>query len=85
MQVTTKQAADILGKSEDEVLFLVQDKRLNVSAVEDKEINYLPDGRIEFVAGRQDPVWMFEFNDVIQVKKEIEESLDGELQQLLAE
>jgi hypothetical protein len=83
MIITIDQAADVLGKTVNEVMFLVQDKRLSVVQIEDKEIVYLADGRVEFNDEPSEPEWMFEFDEVLRVKKLLEESLDGQLKTLL--
>jgi hypothetical protein len=83
MEISLQQAADVLGKTEDEVLFIVQDGRMQAIQKEDTEIKYLADGRIEFNDEVSQPAWMFDFNEVLRVKKELEESLDGQLKVLL--
>lgn len=83
MELTLQQASDVLGKTPDEVLFVVQDKRLKAQIKKDAEITYLDDGRIEFNDKSSEPEWVFKFDDVIKFKKELDESLDGELKRIL--
>ena len=83
MNLTLQQAADVLGKTPDEVLFIVQDKRLKAKTLHDTEIKYNEDGTIEFVDEPSEPEWQFKFEDVIELKKELEEDLDGTLKKIL--
>jgi len=83
MELTLQNAADILGKTPDEVLFVVQDKRLNCKVLSDPEIQYNEDGTITFVGERSEPEYRFDFNEVIAFKKELDEGLDGTLRQIL--
>lgn len=83
MDISLDQAAAILGKTPNEVLFIVQDGRLEATTVADPEIKYLEDGRIEFVGERADPEFTFKFDDVIEFKKKLDEGLDGEIRQIL--
>ena len=83
MNLTLQQAADVLGKTPDEVLFIVQDKRLKAQTLRDTEIQYNEDGTIRFLDEPSEPEWQFKFDDVIEVKKELEEGLDGELKEIL--
>lgn len=84
MDLNITQASDVLGKTPDEVLFMVQDGRLDAKFQQDAEIKYLDDGRIEFTGkGESTPEWIFDFDNVIKAKKELDESLDGELRDIL--
>lgn len=69
MRVSLSQAAKILGKSDDEVMFLVQQDRLQSFIIED-EVNI---------------DWEFELDNVLRLKSEIDEGLDGTLRRLLEE
>jgi hypothetical protein len=69
MKINTQQAADILRKTPDELLFIVQDGRLN-SYMEETETTI---------------DWVFELDEVLEVKKELDEGLDGQLRQILLE
>lgn len=82
MNLSLKQAADIIGKTTDEVLYMVQDKRLVAVECKDTELTYLADGRVEFNEPST-PEWQFELDEVLRAKKELEEGLDGQLQTLL--
>lgn len=83
MQISLKQAADVLGKTPDEVLFIVQDGRLSAAPVPDPEISYNEDGTVKFSEKSGEPMWAFEFEDVLAVKKELDAGLDGTLRQIL--
>jgi hypothetical protein len=84
MELTLQQAADVIGKTPDEILFVVQDGRLNCKILSDPEITYNEDGTISFtgVTGGN-PEYRFDFNEVIAFKKELDEGLDGTLRQIL--
>jgi hypothetical protein len=83
MQISLEQAADVLGKTTDEVLFIVQDGRLSAVPVPDPEISYNEDGTIKFAEESGEPMWSFDFEDVLAVKKELDEGLDGTLREIL--
>lgn len=83
MELTLQQAADVIGKTTDEVLFVVQDGRLACKILADPEIQYNDDGTITFVGERADPEYRFNFDDCIAFKKSLDEGLDGELRQIL--
>jgi len=83
MELTLQQAADVIGKTTDEVLFVVQDGRLPCKVLADPEIQYNDDGTITFVGERADPEYRFNFDDCIAFKKSLDEGLDGELRQIL--
>lgn len=83
MELTLQNTADILGKTPDEVLFIVQDNRLNCKVLSDPEIQYNEDGTITFVGEKSEPEYRFDFNDVIALKKELDEGLDGQLRDIL--
>jgi hypothetical protein len=85
MELTLQQAADVIGKTPDEVLFIVQDGRLSCKVLTDPEIAYNEDGTITFVGERSDPEYRFDFNEVITFKKELDEGLDGTLRTILSE
>lgn len=83
MELTLQQAADVIGKTIDEVLFVVQDGRLACKVLADPEIQYNDDGTITFVGEKADPEYRFNFDDCIAFKKSLDEGLDGELRQIL--
>lgn len=83
MELTLQQSADILGKTPDEVLFIVQDKRLNCKILSDPEIQYNEDGTVTFVGEAGDPEYRFLIDDVLAFKKELDEGLDGTLREIL--
>lgn len=82
MKLTLSEAAAILGKTKDETLYMVQDGRLFATQSTDTELTYLADGRVEF----NDPTeleWLFELDEVLRAKKELDQGLDGQIKQLL--
>lgn len=83
MELTLQQAADVVGKTPDEILFIVQDGRLNCKILSDPEIQYNDDGTVTFVGERADPEYRFDFNEVITLKKELDEGLDGTIREIL--
>lgn len=83
MELSLQQAAEILSKTPDEVLFIVQDGRMTAIQKEDTEIKYLADGRVEFNNEPAEPSWAFELQEVLRVKKELEEDLDGTLKLIM--
>ena len=83
MELSLQQAADVLGKTVDEVLFIVQDGRLSAIPVPDPEISYNEDGTVVFSEVSGEPAWSFKFEDVIAVKKDLDEGLDGTLRNIL--
>ena len=83
MELTLQHTADILGKTPDEVLFIVQDDRLSCKVLSDPEIQYNEDGTITFVAEKSNPEYRFDFEEVLAFKKELDEGLDGTLRNIL--
>jgi len=84
MRITLQQAADILNRSEDEVLFIsLHENRLESHQKMDNDIVYNEDGTVRFVEGDRDPSWEFELEDVLTFKKEMEEGLVGEVEEIL--
>lgn len=82
MKLTLTQASEVIGKTPDEVLYMVQDGRLAASNEPDNELVYLADGRVEFNEP-SDPAWVFDFDEVLRAKKELDEGLDGQIRTLL--
>ena len=86
MRITLQQAADILNRTEDEVLFIsLHENRLESHQKMDNDIVYNEDGTVRFVEGDRDPVWEFDLDEVLAFKKEMEEGLVGEVEELLSE
>lgn len=84
MKITLQQAADILNRSEDEVLFIsLHENRLESHQKMDNDIVYNEDGTVRFVEGDRDPSWEFNLDDVLSFKKEMEEGLVGEVEDIL--
>jgi hypothetical protein len=68
MKMTLKQSASILGKSDDEVMYLVQSNILQAGV------------------DQETLAWEFELDQVLQLKKTLEEQdKNGGIQQLLVE
>lgn len=85
MELTLAQAADVIGKTPDEVLFIVQDGRLACKILSDPEIHYNEDGTVTFSGEKGNPEYRFLFDDVIALKKELDAGLDGTLRDILEE
>jgi hypothetical protein len=84
MRITLQQAADILNRTEDEVLFIsLHENRLESHQKMDNDIVYNEDGTVRFVEGDRDPSWEFNLEDVLSFKKEMEEGLVGEVEDIL--
>jgi hypothetical protein len=66
MNLSIKQAAEVLGKTRDELMFYVQTNKIQASVDQDTM------------------AWMFDLNEVLQLKKNLEEDLT-ESKQLLVE
>ena len=84
MKLSLEQTASILNKSTDEVLFVVQDKRLPAEIKQDGDMVFNDDGTVRFIEGMESGVqWEFELDDVLAFKKELDADLDGTLRQIL--
>lgn len=84
MKISLKQAATILNKSEDEVLFIVQDGRLSSVIKKDDDMIFNEDGTVKFVETDDNSVdWEFDMDEVLVFKQELDASLDGTIQQIL--
>lgn len=83
MIISLSQAAEILSRSEDEVLYIANnEQRLPITCIRDQEITYNEDGTIVFNEGveHKDPEWVFELDDVLKFKQEMDQGLVGELE-----
>jgi len=67
MNISLEQAGEVLGKTSDEMMFLVQSKRIQAGVDQDTL------------------VWTFQLEDVLKLKKELEEETLQESQQFLSE
>jgi hypothetical protein len=86
MKITLAQASEILSRSEDEVLFIANsEQRLPITLVSDQELTYNKDGTISFNddVEHTTPEWIFELEDVLAFKKEMDEGLVGTVERLL--
>jgi hypothetical protein len=67
MNISLEQAGEVLGKTSDEMMFLVQSKKIQAGVDQDTL------------------VWTFQLEDVLKLKKELEEETLQEGQQFLSE
>lgn len=67
MNISLEQAGEVLGKTSDEMMFLVQSKRIQAGVDQDTL------------------VWTFQLEDILKLKKELEEETLQESQQFLSE
>lgn len=86
MKISLQQASEILNRSTDEVLYIVNnEKRLPIQLVGDEELNYNEDGTISFNENVEttEPTWWFNLDDVLSFKKQMDEGLVGEVEEIL--
>lgn len=84
MNISVEQAAGILDRTEDEVLYIaLVEKRLNPLIKQDDDIIYNEDGTVSFVEGNRDPVWELNLDEVLKFKQEMEQELAGEIEEIL--
>lgn len=84
MKISLEQAASILNKSKDEVLFVVQDNRLQAEIKQDGDMVFNDDGTVRFIEDADTGVnWEFELEDVLKFKEELDADLDGTLKNIL--
>jgi len=84
MKISLEQTASILNKSVDEVLFVVQDKRLQAEIKQDGDMVFNDDGTVRFIEDADPGVnWEFELDDVLRFKQELDADLDGTLKSIL--
>jgi len=84
MKIDLEQTAKILNKTSDEVLFIVQDKRLNAELKRDGDMIFNEDGTVRFVeTDKKDVVWEFELDEVLELKQSLDADLDGTLKKIL--
>jgi len=86
MNISVEQAAGILDRTEDEVLYIaLVEKRLHPHIKQDDDIIYNDDGTVSFVEGNRDPVWEFSLDEILKFKQEMEKELAGEIEDILEE
>jgi len=86
MKISLEQAAQILGKTENEVLYVVQDRRLNACIKKDADMIFNEDGTVTFlnnVVGDKKVDWEFNLAEVLNFKRELDAGLDGTLKRIL--
>ena len=86
MKITIQQAAEILNRTENEILFIARNEnRLAIQMSKDEEIVYNSDGTVRFLdeVEQTEPEWWFELDDVLAFKKEMDEGLVGEVEGIL--
>ena len=84
MKITLDQASDILNRSTDTVLYLAQqEKKFEAYMVSDNDMIYNDDGTVSFTEGDRDPVWEFDLQEILEFKKEMDENLSGEIEEIL--
>ena len=86
MKLNLEQTAQILGKTINEVLFVVQDKRLAAKIKKDADMIFNEDGTVQFIDTNDTSVdWEFDLNEVLQFKRDLDAGLDGTIKRLLTE
>lgn len=86
MKINLDQTAQILGKSVNEVLFVVQDKRLAAKIKKDADMIFNEDGTVQFIDTDDNTVdWEFDLTEVLEFKRDLDAGLDGTIKRLLTE
>ncbi len=84
MKINLEQAAQILGKTAHEVLYIVQDQRLFAKIKKDEDMLFNEDGTVSFVKTENTGVdWEFDLNEVLAFKRDLDAGLDGTLKRIL--
>ena len=86
MKITLAQASEILSRTEDEVLYIANsEQRLPITLVSDQELTYNKDGTISFNDDVEytQPEWVFQLQDVLDFKKEMDQGLVGTVEGIL--
>ena len=84
MRITLQQAADIINRSPDEILYIANiEKKIKANMEADDDMVYNEDGTVSFKEGISEPTWWFALNDVLSFKKEMDEGLVGQVENLL--
>lgn len=84
MRITLDQAADILSRTREEVLYIANnEKRLPIEFEMDNDMVRNEDGTVSFVEGNEEPQWHLQLEDVLAFKKQMDEGLVGEVEEIL--
>jgi hypothetical protein len=84
MEISLEQAAAILNRSVDEVLYIANvENRLAAKSIIADDISYNEDGTVKFAEELEDPKWAFDLNDVLEFKVKMEQELVGEVEGIL--
>jgi len=84
MRITLEQAAAILGRTTEEVLYIANnEKRLCIEIEMDNDMVRNKDGTVSFVEGNEEPQWHLQLEDVLAFKKQMDEGLVGEVEDIL--
>jgi hypothetical protein len=84
MRISLEQAATILARTQDEVLyFSAVEHKIKQHMVMDDDIVYNEDGTVSFTEGNRDPVWEFDLDDVLNLKQDMDNGLCGEIESIL--
>lgn len=84
MRITLEQAADILNRTREEVLYIANnEKRLPIEIEMDNDMVRNEDGTVSFIEGNEEPQWHLQLEDVLAFKKQMDEGLVGEVERIL--
>ena len=84
MKISLKQAAEILNRTTEEVLYIANnEKRLPIEIEMDNDMVRNEDGTVSFVDGNEEPQWHLQLEDVLAFKKQMDEGLVGEVEEIL--
>lgn len=87
MKINIEQASQILNKTIDEVLFIVQDGRLNAVLEKDNDMIFNEDGTVRFLDNENTKLdWEFDLDDLLSFKKKyLDNDLDGKIKQIMSD
>lgn len=84
MRISLQQTAEILDRTTDEVLYIANNEnRLTAVFKPDDDMIYNDDGTVTFTEGNSEPSWEFDINEVLEFKKQMDNDLAGELEEIL--
>lgn len=85
MEISLEQAAAILNRSEQEVLYIANNEgRLPIAIKPENDMVRNEDGTVRFVDGDQSKQdWIFKLDDVLEFKQQMDEGLVGEVEGIL--
>jgi len=84
MRITLEQASEILNRTREEVLYIANnEKRLPIEIEMDNDMVRNEDGTVSFVEGNEEPQWHLQLEDVLEFKKQMDEGLVGEVEDIL--